>query len=59
MADLDIIMGAFTSTFESLRLWEYYVLNVEAEKAAVNLPLLRHYRNSGMGGRSRGWPVRG
>jgi glycogen debranching enzyme len=35
MADLDAIMTAFTSTFESLRLWEYYVLSVEAEKAAV------------------------
>ena len=35
MADLNIIMGALTSTFESLRLWEYYALNVEAEKTSV------------------------
>jgi glycogen debranching enzyme len=35
VTDLDTVVAAFTSTFESLRLWEYYVLNVEAEKAAV------------------------
>lgn len=35
MADLDTVITAFSSTFESLRLWEYYVLSVEGEKSAI------------------------
>lgn len=33
--DLDKIMSAFEKVFDSLRLWEYYVLNVDSEKEAV------------------------
>lgn len=35
MDDLDKVMISFADVFDSLRLWEYYVLNVEAEKEAV------------------------
>lgn len=34
-ADLDALMNAFTSDVDALRLWEYYVINVEASKAAL------------------------
>ncbi|KAF8308227.1 glycoside hydrolase family 13 protein [Clavulina sp. PMI_390] len=37
--DLDKLMDAFGIIFDSLRLWEYYVLNVEAEKEAVRSAL--------------------
>lgn len=38
-ADLDKLMTSFEGIFDSLRLWEYYVLNVEAEKEAVKAAL--------------------
>ncbi len=34
-SDLDKIMSAFTDTFKSLNLWQYYILDVKEERRAV------------------------
>lgn len=38
-ADLDALMAAFTSVVNSLRFWEYNVLDVDAPKSAIHSAL--------------------